>query len=146
MLELVHADDREGLVARLRQTIADKRERQTFEFRVHAAGERQPQWLSTRMLLAYGADGQPRQLVGVSFDITEHKAAEEARTALTAIEQRARLAAPRTSSWPCSGTSCATRSRPSPRPWKCSNGCTPTRRWRPTRARSSPARRATSRG
>jgi signal transduction histidine kinase/CheY-like chemotaxis protein len=118
MLALVHPQDRDDLAERLRQMIASGRERQTFEYRVPAggcssegtgvndvgdvsdvgaanAGENvgEPQWLSTRVQLSFKPDGRPRHLVGVSLNITEHKNAEEARAALTASEQRARLEA-----------------------------------------------------
>ncbi len=50
-------------------------------------------WLSNRLMLSYGASGEPLQLVGISLDVTEQKQAERERDLLIEREQSARLGA-----------------------------------------------------
>jgi signal transduction histidine kinase len=73
-LARIEPEDRARVEAQLRALLAARGERETFEFRLRAidGGQR---WLSTRLLVSY--DGAPRQIIGVSVDVTESKRAEE---------------------------------------------------------------------
>jgi hypothetical protein len=50
-------------------------------------------WLSSRVLVLYGAGGRAEQMIGVSFDVNEEKRAQRERTRLAALERRALRAA-----------------------------------------------------
>ncbi|MDQ7990683.1 MAG: ATP-binding protein [Candidatus Dactylopiibacterium sp.] len=56
-------------------------------------GEGETRWLSTRVRLLYGPEGEPRHLIGVSLDMTEQKNAERERDLLMVWEQAARIEA-----------------------------------------------------
>ncbi len=89
LLRRVHRDDRKTLLAQWRAMIAAGRERETFELRT-VAPEHAPRWLSTRVMLSYGAERRPSRVVGVTIDVSEHKRAEAERAVLIAGEQAAR--------------------------------------------------------
>ena len=89
LLERIHADQREAMLAQLRSMLAAARERESFEFCAHLPDGRS-HWLSTRVMLACDAEGKPVQLVGVSQDVSQQKTAEHERAALVDAEQAAR--------------------------------------------------------
>ncbi|NRF68168.1 response regulator [Aquincola sp. S2] len=91
-LQRIHADDRAPLEQALRRMLAATQTQETLEFRV-VAGSAAPRWLSSRMQASYDAAGRPLQVVGVTVDISDQKAAEQAAVALNEREQRARHAA-----------------------------------------------------
>ena len=85
VVELIHPDDREILRDAVAATIAT-RAPLAAEFRVvRSNGE--IRWLLTQGRAIFNAEGAPVRFPGVSFDITERKAAEEAARA-TAEELR----------------------------------------------------------
>jgi signal transduction histidine kinase len=92
LLAHIQADDRPMVQAQLEAMIETAQERATIEFRVQPPGA-EPRWLSSRVMLAFDAEGRPHQLVGVSLNVTEHKRAERERAALVEREQAARLLA-----------------------------------------------------
>lgn len=92
LLDHIHAEDRQAVQAQLRTMIEATQEHATIEFRVQPQGA-ESRWLSSRVMLAYDDEGRPRQMVGVSLNITEHKRAEQERAALVEREQAARLLA-----------------------------------------------------
>ena len=85
----MHADDRAALRASWRALIDSGDGRGTVEYRMKR-GSAAPQWLSTRVMLACDDARRPRQIVGVTLDISEHKHAESERAVLVAGEQAAR--------------------------------------------------------
>lgn len=87
--ERIHADHRDTLPAQLRSMIDASRRRETFECCVELP-DGTSHWLSTRVMLAYDADGQPSQMVGVSLNVSQQKTAERERAALIDAEQAAR--------------------------------------------------------
>lgn len=91
-LSRVHPDDRVALEHTLRRMLDEAQAQQTIEFRV-AFDAGPPRWLSARLQASYDAEGRPLQIVGVSVDISEQKAAEQAAAAINEREQRARQAA-----------------------------------------------------
>jgi signal transduction histidine kinase len=91
-VERIHADDRTRVEQVLRAMFAAARERETLEYRVTPPGG-PTRWLSSRMLVVYGADRLPRQMTGVSVDVTDEKNAQRERAALTELERSARLQA-----------------------------------------------------
>ena len=55
--------------------------------------DRTTRWLSSRVLVIYGAGGQPEQLIGVSVDVTDEKLAQRERARVAALERSARIEA-----------------------------------------------------
>jgi signal transduction histidine kinase/CheY-like chemotaxis protein len=79
----------------MRQMLAEGRTQERIEFRVPSdeAEPAPPRWLSSRLQASYDAQGRPLQVVGVTVDVSDQKAAEDAHRALNEREQRARRAA-----------------------------------------------------
>jgi PAS domain S-box-containing protein len=74
-MELVHPDDRERLQRAVEETVGGQRRLDT-EFRVrHGNGDYR--WLATRGELQMDAHGRPVRLVGVNFDVTDRRRAQE---------------------------------------------------------------------
>jgi signal transduction histidine kinase/CheY-like chemotaxis protein len=94
-LQRVHEEDRPAVEAALRQMLAAGQTQERIEFRVPSdeAAPAPPRWLSSRLQASYDAQGRPLQVVGVTVDVSDQKAAEEAHRALNEREQRARRAA-----------------------------------------------------
>jgi signal transduction histidine kinase/CheY-like chemotaxis protein len=94
-LARIHEEDRPAVEATLRRMLAAGQQQQRIEFRVPSdeAEPAPPRWLSSRLLASYDAQGRPLQVVGVTVDVSDQKAAEEAHRALNEREQRARRAA-----------------------------------------------------
>lgn len=76
----------------LKDVVAARQEKETFDFRVPLAGDGE-RWLSSRVLISYGDDGTPLYMIGVTVDMTDQKMAERQRAALIEREQSARLEA-----------------------------------------------------
>jgi PAS domain S-box-containing protein len=75
-LPLIHPDDRDALMQRL-QGLMENEDEGTSEFRiVHPT--RGIRWLQGTARVERDADGRPTRYYGITFDITERKAAEEA--------------------------------------------------------------------
>jgi signal transduction histidine kinase len=91
-LRPINADDRARVEQTLRALFASCRERETLEYRVSPPGG-PTRWLSSRVLVMYGPDRKPLQMIGVSVDVTEEKQAQRERAALTELERAARLQA-----------------------------------------------------
>jgi PAS domain S-box-containing protein len=87
-VDLVHPDDRQ-----LAQEAADRALTGEFpldlEFRVVRPCDRRVIWLASRGEVVRGPDGAPERLVGVNFDVTARREAEQA---LRDSEERLRLA------------------------------------------------------
>lgn len=94
LLQRIHPDDRPAVEQQLRGMVAHRKERETLEFRVLLA-DGSERWLSNRVLMSFGADGQGRDLTGATLDITEQKTAEFERATLIEREQQARIEAER---------------------------------------------------
>ncbi len=94
-LQRVHEEDRPAVEAALRQMLATGQPQERIEFRVSSdeAEPAPPRWLSSRLQASYDTQGRPLQIVGVTVDVSDQKAAEEAHRALNEREQRARRAA-----------------------------------------------------
>jgi PAS domain S-box-containing protein len=82
-LQLVHPDDRKMLQARLQNTI-ETNHLWDSEFRV-LWSDGSVHWLHAKGEVFTDDAGRPVRMVGVSFDITERKKAEELRSRLAAI-------------------------------------------------------------
>ncbi|HET9207854.1 MAG TPA: ATP-binding protein, partial [Burkholderiaceae bacterium] len=91
-LHYINADDRTRIEQKLRALFASCRERETLEYRVTPPGG-VTRWLSSRVLVMYGPDRLPLQMIGVSLDMTEEKEAQRERAELTGLERAARLQA-----------------------------------------------------
>jgi signal transduction histidine kinase len=91
-LRHIDADDRARVEQTLRALFASGRQREALEYRVTPPGG-STRWLSSRVLVMYGADAKPRQLIGVSVDVSEEKQAQRERAALTELERAARVQA-----------------------------------------------------
>jgi len=87
-MNLVHADDRVLAQEAAEQAIAGERPLDT-EFRVVRPRDGRVVWLASRGEVVRGSDGAPERLVGVNFDITARREAEQA---LREGEERLRLA------------------------------------------------------
>jgi two-component system, cell cycle sensor histidine kinase and response regulator CckA len=85
--KMVHPDDRERLIAVVRESIDQVRDWDA-EFRLLSPNG-SVRWLLTKGTVLRGDDGQPARMSGVSLDITERKRAEEA---LRESQQRFELA------------------------------------------------------
>jgi len=94
-LQRIHEEDRPAVENTLRLMLATGQTQERIEFRVPAddAEPAPPRWLSSRLQASYDAQGRPLQVVGVTVDVSDQKAAEEAHRALNEREQRARRAA-----------------------------------------------------
>ena len=88
----INADDRMRVEQVLRSMFAAGKERETLEYRVTPSGG-DTRWLSSRILVMYGAQRQPLQLIGVSVDVTDEKQAQRERATLIELERAARLQA-----------------------------------------------------
>jgi signal transduction histidine kinase/CheY-like chemotaxis protein len=88
----VHADDRPEVEAAMRRMLAAGQTQERIEFRIALEGP-QPRWLSSRLQASYDPQGRPLQIVGVTVDVSDQKAADAAHRALNEREQRARRAA-----------------------------------------------------
>ncbi len=87
---LVHADDRARLRRSLARALRTRSARAQLEYRIAAAPDEAPRWLSSRLLLRYGTGGRPEQVVGITVDVTEQKNAERRRALQSEQEQAAR--------------------------------------------------------
>ncbi len=76
LLDIVHPDDREALVANREQSLASDETDSSFEFRVIRPSDGHTAWVSERGTIARDADGQAHQIAGVVMDITIRKQAE----------------------------------------------------------------------
>ena len=92
-VDRIDASDREVVEQGLRRMLAARQETETLEFRVPARDGRPERWLSSRLLVTYGDDGRPLQMVGITLDMSEQKASERERAALMERAQAARLEA-----------------------------------------------------
>jgi PAS domain S-box-containing protein len=75
LFELIHPEDRERFAAEVERAIAGDGALDA-EFRV-VMPDGAVRWLASRGELVRDGNGRPNRLAGVSFDVTEHKAAEE---------------------------------------------------------------------
>jgi signal transduction histidine kinase/CheY-like chemotaxis protein len=88
----INVEDRLRVEQVLRGMFALAKQRETLEYRVTSSGGA-TRWLSSRVLVIYGADDKPRQLIGVSVDVTDEKQAQRERASLIELERAARLQA-----------------------------------------------------
>ena len=84
--------DWQRLVRVLRQAFDSGQERVTIEYRVNLPDDKS-RWLSSRLRLMEGNSGQSRQVIGITVDMSEQKAAQSERDALIVREQAARIEA-----------------------------------------------------
>jgi signal transduction histidine kinase/CheY-like chemotaxis protein len=91
-IDLIEAEDRVALDATLRQAMAQRQESVSVEYRVRLPGGAL-RWLASRLSIAYGEQGEPLRMVGVTLDIDERRRMEQAGAALVVREQAARLLA-----------------------------------------------------
>lgn len=92
-VDRIDPSDRAVVEQALRRMFAARQETETLEFRVPGPDGAPDRWLSSRLLMSYGEDGRPLQLVGITLDMTEQKALERERAALVERAQAARLEA-----------------------------------------------------
>lgn len=85
--KMVHSDDRERLIALVRESIR-RRTDWDAEFRLHGP-DGSVRWMLTKGTVLLGEDGRPARMLGVSLDITDRKRTEEA---LRVTQQRFELA------------------------------------------------------
>jgi signal transduction histidine kinase len=91
-VQRIDRDDRLHVERGLRRVFAAGLERETFEYRV-SLPQGGTRWLSSRLLMFYGPDRRPLQMVGVSVDVSDEKQAQHERAALIEREKAARLEA-----------------------------------------------------
>jgi PAS domain S-box-containing protein len=87
MAEMIHPDDRERVIKRIKQTLQDREEYQD-EYRV-IWPDGSIHWIAARGRRVFGADGQPLYCDGVTLDLTERKQMEESLRRQTAALQEA---------------------------------------------------------
>ena len=58
------------------QSFRARRREYNVEYRITRAGG-EVRWVETRCFIAYGSDGHPQRVLGVSIDITERKHMEQ---------------------------------------------------------------------
>jgi PAS domain S-box-containing protein len=87
-IEIVHRDDRALADEAANRAIAGERPLDV-EFRVVRPCDGQVVWLASRGEVVHGSDGAPERLVGVNFDVTARRHAEQS---LRESEERLRLA------------------------------------------------------
>lgn len=78
-LALIDARDLPALRSALAEAVAQRLERVSLDYRVKAltdTGNDAARWLSCRVLLRYGPDGQAEHLTGTTVDATEQKEAQ----------------------------------------------------------------------
>jgi PAS domain S-box-containing protein len=82
-LATVHSDD----IGRVRQVrteaFSERRREYSVEYRIFRPGG-EMRWVETRCFITYDGEGRPRQVVGVTIDITERKRVEEQQGKLVA--------------------------------------------------------------
>ena len=66
--ERIDPTDREGVEATLRGLFGAQAEHATLEFRV-TLPDGAARWLSSRVLMSYGPDGLPLQMIGITVDM-----------------------------------------------------------------------------
>jgi len=87
-LQLVHPEDREGLLQKIRRAITAGGDFQS-EFRLSPLRNGDARWIAATGTVVRNEQGQPARLLGVNFDITQRKQAEEAlRRTHNELEQR----------------------------------------------------------
>ncbi|HSG23222.1 MAG TPA: ATP-binding protein, partial [Azonexus sp.] len=91
-LASVAGEQRERIENALRHACVEQQEKETLEFRITLPGGA-GRWLSCRIMINYGDDGRPLQMIGVSLDINDQKEAERGRAALIQREHAARIEA-----------------------------------------------------
>jgi signal transduction histidine kinase/CheY-like chemotaxis protein len=88
----IEREDRLRVERSVRRMFAAGQTKDTLEYRIGLA-DGTTRWLSSRVLVIYGTDRRPQQVVGVSVDVTEEKLAQRERARLTAAERTARIEA-----------------------------------------------------
>jgi PAS domain S-box-containing protein len=79
----VHPDDLKELDARREQSFAERQGERISEYRI-VRRDGEVRWIEARSVVTYDSAGQPQRMVGVNFDMTSHKRAEERQNALIA--------------------------------------------------------------
>ena len=79
----LHPDDQPRVDAIRSLAFAERRPEFNTEYRI-VGPEGKAQWIESRSLISYDADGRPIRFVGVHIDITERKRAEEQQSLLVA--------------------------------------------------------------
>lgn len=91
-LAYIVAPDRERTENALRRACERLQEKEELEFRiVPPDGERR--WLTSRIMVTYGNDGQPLEMTGITLDTNDQKEAERGRAAAIQREYAARIEA-----------------------------------------------------
>ncbi len=85
----IHPEDRERVIRLVREEAATGREYET-QWRVNLPEGEPERWLSARGSPIAGASGSPERYIGVVFDITERRRAEEAARQAEALERSKR--------------------------------------------------------
>jgi len=91
-LARIGGEHRERVRNSLRQAYAARQEKETLEFPIVLPGGAR-RWLSSRIVVNYGDDGRPLEMIGVTLDINDQKEAERGRAALIQHEHAARIEA-----------------------------------------------------
>ena len=87
-LQLVHSEDREPLLKKIRQAIQAGGDFQS-DFRLSPVRNGDARWIAATGTVVHNEQGQPTRLLGVNFDITQRKQAEAAlRRTHNELEQR----------------------------------------------------------
>jgi PAS domain S-box-containing protein len=76
-LESLHPEDRDHVVAQLNELFQQKLHNWSIEYRIRTAAGR-TRWVASRGQVFYDAAGKPRRMVGINFDITTRRFAEDA--------------------------------------------------------------------
>ena len=79
----VHSDDIEWVEQVRSQSFRARRREYSVEYRITRA-DGEVRWVETRCFIAYGSDGHPQRVLGVSIDITERKHLEQQQHLLVA--------------------------------------------------------------
>jgi PAS domain S-box-containing protein len=79
----VHPEDLERLDARRVQSFTERQGERISEYRI-VRRDGEVRWIEARSVVTYDSAGEPQRMVGVNFDMTSHKRAEERQSALIA--------------------------------------------------------------
>jgi PAS domain-containing protein len=76
-VESLHPEDRDHVVAHLDEMFQQKLHNWSMEYRIRTAASR-TRWVASRGQVFYDSAGKPKRMVGINFDITARRLADDA--------------------------------------------------------------------
>jgi PAS domain S-box-containing protein len=78
----VHPEELAWLEAVRNQAFLEQKHELVAQFRIVRPDDGEIRWVEVRSLIAYGKDGRPLHMIGVCFDVSERKQAEDHKSSL----------------------------------------------------------------